>query len=198
MTILQKGNTGAAKLTLASVAEIRRLYGEGYTQGSIAKYAGVTIGTIGRIVRGETWCEGAGDRMPTELEMKAGEQRARALMLQIEREKAFEVETRKDEQQWQDRRGPETSLFSGHASPPVLAAPTHQALQEQMLSPEAKARRDAYLGTDEEPKRASPPPSPLDGGDAPAEAHGEGLARLEDVAVAEGLDVEVALRRSST
>lgn len=178
MGILQQGHRKASKLTLASVAEIRRLYAEGYTQGSIAKYAGVTIGTIGRIVRGETWCEGAGERGPTELEVKASEQRAHALMLQIEREKAFEAEA---------GRAP----LMERASPPVVVGAHEQAL----VSDQAKVTRDRLLGYDS--KRASPPPSPLDGGDAPSEGTGEGLAKLEEAAVAESLDVEVALRRSA-
>lgn len=140
MTLMQKANKKAAKLTVEQVAEIRRLYGEGYTQGSICRHFGVTIGTIGRIVRGESWAEAPMTRELTALEHKGIQQRMLALQEQINREKAFEAE---------------------HA-----------------------------LG-----ERASPPPSPLDGGDAPTEATGEGLVKLEEIAVAESLDVEVALRR---
>ena len=41
------------RLSDAQVIEIRHLHSEGYTQGSIAKHFGVSIGTIGRIVRYE-------------------------------------------------------------------------------------------------------------------------------------------------
>lgn len=173
MSILQQGHKKASKLTLESVREIRRLYGEGYTQGSIAKYAGVTIGTIGRIVRGETWCEGAGDRAPTALEIKTSEQRMVALAQQIERENAPGM--RQD----------------------VPAVPVAAPRVELPVSEEARARANVYLGYGETPKRASPPPSLLDGGDAPTEATGEGLAKLEEVAQEEGLDVEIALKRGA-
>ena len=48
-------NTKSAKLTLTKVAEIRERYETGETQGSLARMFGVSIGQIGRIVRGESW-----------------------------------------------------------------------------------------------------------------------------------------------
>lgn len=45
------------KLTLDDVRVIREEYEAGATQGSLAKYFGVSVGQIGRIVRGESWME---------------------------------------------------------------------------------------------------------------------------------------------
>ena len=46
-----------SKLTQAQVDEIRRLYAEGYTQGSLCRHFRVSIAQIGRIVRNESWVE---------------------------------------------------------------------------------------------------------------------------------------------
>ncbi len=49
-------NTKAAKLNPTQVGEIRRFYeDEGLTQGELARRYGVSVGQIGRIVRGESW-----------------------------------------------------------------------------------------------------------------------------------------------
>ena len=180
MGVFGAGNKKSGKLTLDKVAEIRQLYGQGATQGHLCGLFDVSVNTIGRIVRGESWREGAALREPTQEELKASRLRTMALVAQIEREKAFEVET-------------------GYASPPnTQPGPAAAKFEDALLSDHVKAMRDKLLGYDEESKRASPPPSLLDGGDAPAEVAGQGLARLEEAAQTEGLDVEVALRRSST
>lgn len=176
MSIFQKGKKGASKLTLADVAEIRRLYGEGYTQSSIGQHFRVAVGTIGRIVRGESWLEGAGTRELSPLEHEGIQKRVIAQQEQMLREKAFEAETRHNPAE--------------RASPPV-------SQEQPLISDYAKATRDKLLGYDQEPGRASPSPSLLDGGDAPADGEGQGLARLEEAAQAEGLDVEAALKRSA-
>jgi transcriptional regulator with XRE-family HTH domain len=44
------------------VLEIRERYSQGETQGSLCRAFGVSIGTIGRIVRGETWNQYQGPR----------------------------------------------------------------------------------------------------------------------------------------
>lgn len=50
------GNTKAGKLNGLQVADIRvKYHQEGWSQGRLAREFQVTIGTIGRIVRGETW-----------------------------------------------------------------------------------------------------------------------------------------------
>lgn len=180
MSIFQQGHTKAGKLTLASVAEIRQLYGQGATQGHFCRAFGFSINTIGRIVRGETWSQGAELREPTEEEIKASQLRTIAMMKQLEREKAFEAEHA-------------SPPFAGLISPPDGFRDQPLTKQAEMVSAQAKALRDKLLGYGEEPRRA--PPSLLDGGDAPAETSGEGLAKLEEAAQAEGLDVEMALRR---
>lgn len=53
--LFTRRNGKAAKLTLDQVGTIRRAYDAGATQGELARHFGVTIGTIGRVVRGETW-----------------------------------------------------------------------------------------------------------------------------------------------
>lgn len=50
-----QGHHKAAKLTGVQVLRIRELYSVGYSQGALAREFQVTIGTIGRIVRGESW-----------------------------------------------------------------------------------------------------------------------------------------------
>lgn len=55
-------NTRAAVLTPEQVLEIRERYSQGETQGSLCRAFSVSIGTIGRIVRGETWNQHAGPR----------------------------------------------------------------------------------------------------------------------------------------
>jgi hypothetical protein len=50
------GNVRAAKLTPEAVLEIRELYWQqNWTQGALARRFNVSIITIGRIVRGESW-----------------------------------------------------------------------------------------------------------------------------------------------
>lgn len=45
---------GTRKLDDTQVRQLKQLYEEGYTQGSLARYFGISIGQIGRIVRGES------------------------------------------------------------------------------------------------------------------------------------------------
>ena len=47
----------ARKLTRDQVVEIRAHISQGITQGSLARYYGVSVGQIGRIARGESWGE---------------------------------------------------------------------------------------------------------------------------------------------
>lgn len=56
MTVFRKGNITNAVLTPGEVLRIREDYAAGtYTQGGLARRHGVSVGTIGRIVRGESW-----------------------------------------------------------------------------------------------------------------------------------------------
>lgn len=50
-----RGNLRAAKLDPEVVYQMREEYALGATQGSLARKYQVSIGTVGRIVRGESW-----------------------------------------------------------------------------------------------------------------------------------------------
>jgi hypothetical protein len=50
-----KGNVQAKRLTAEKVLEIRLKYSEGQSQGSLAREYEVSVGQVGRIVRGEVW-----------------------------------------------------------------------------------------------------------------------------------------------
>lgn len=50
-----RGHSAAAKLTPQQVLEIRDRYNSGWTQGKLSREYQVSIGQIGRIVRGEAW-----------------------------------------------------------------------------------------------------------------------------------------------
>lgn len=68
------------------VMRIRQLYAEGWSQGRLAREFKRTVGTIGRIVRGETH-----QTLPTiesalEIEVKASEAQKRFLEMQEKRE----------------------------------------------------------------------------------------------------------------
>lgn len=64
------GNKRSAKLTPSEVIEMRRLYSEeGWTQGRCARHFGISVGQVGRIVRGEHWQEYT--QPPTQQEIDA-------------------------------------------------------------------------------------------------------------------------------
>jgi hypothetical protein len=67
----RKGNVRASKLTPERVADIRAKYAAGWTQGRLARENQVSIGTIGRIVRGESWQ--AYQQVPMEEHVSAGQ-----------------------------------------------------------------------------------------------------------------------------
>lgn len=69
--IFQTKNKQAKKLTAGQVAEMRQHYAQGATQGALCKYYKVSVGQVGRIVRGESWAEGALDRGPSPEEIDA-------------------------------------------------------------------------------------------------------------------------------
>lgn len=84
-------NKKAQKLTPAQVREIRAAYKEGATQGQLCRYFKVSVGQIGRIVRGESWPEieaGAAQMNPAQLadaEERLRAQAARAQAMQAAR-----------------------------------------------------------------------------------------------------------------
>lgn len=53
----RRGHTQAARLTATKVLEIRQRYASGETQGALSRDYQVSVGQIGRIVRGEAWQE---------------------------------------------------------------------------------------------------------------------------------------------
>lgn len=51
-----RGHINAAKLTPDDVYELRRLYAEeSWTQGRLSRHFRISVGQVGRIVRGESW-----------------------------------------------------------------------------------------------------------------------------------------------
>lgn len=81
-------NKRAKKLTAGDVAEMREHYAQGATQGALSRHYGVTIGQVGRIVRGESWQEGAGTRMPTQEEQDETLRRLMLLQQQVDVQQA--------------------------------------------------------------------------------------------------------------
>ena len=71
MTIFSHRNTKARKLTAYEVQTIRKTYEEGATQGELARAYSMSVGQIGRIVRGESWPTGAAERGCTYVEAEA-------------------------------------------------------------------------------------------------------------------------------
>ena len=55
MPRFRRHNYRAAKVTPEDVVNIRQAYEDGATQGELARQYGVGVGTIGRMVRGESW-----------------------------------------------------------------------------------------------------------------------------------------------
>lgn len=54
---LHRLNTKSATLTPHLVLQMRRDYASGMTQGQCAKQYGISVGQVGRIVRGEAWMQ---------------------------------------------------------------------------------------------------------------------------------------------
>lgn len=66
----RRGNVRGAKLSQSDVVELRRLYELGWTQGRLAREYSVSVGQVGRIVRGESWTRLPADE-PTQAQMDA-------------------------------------------------------------------------------------------------------------------------------
>ena len=121
-----RGNNKGRKLNPDQVGSIRRRYEEGWTQGELARAEQVSVGQIGRIVRGESW--------------QAGQIRA--------------VEAREEVQ-------------------PLRT----EGLMERL----ARIQAEGEVERGEKTRSSAPPPSLLDGGDAPDETEGAGLQHLVTV-----------------
>jgi len=57
MSKFNSNNKRSAKLTAGKVLEMREKYVKGMSQGALAREFGVSVGQVGRIVRGEAWGE---------------------------------------------------------------------------------------------------------------------------------------------
>jgi len=79
----QAGRKATRKLSAGDVRQMRELYGEGATQGALARHFGMSIGQVGRIVRGESWAEGAGERTPTQAEFDGILQRLQMVQARV-------------------------------------------------------------------------------------------------------------------
>lgn len=57
MSRFHRLNTKSATLTPQKVLQMRKDYAQGKTQGQCAKDYGISVGQVGRIVRGEAWMQ---------------------------------------------------------------------------------------------------------------------------------------------
>ena len=146
------GGSAAAKLTFEQVQEIRQHLVEGATQSALCKYYGVSIGTIGRIARGESWKAGAAAGRGSQAEIDASQRKLFGL-LGIN---AIE-----------ELAGRPTETYKPPETKPEL--------------PLLSARAGAYGAEHAEQAHVSPP-SLLDGGDAAASTDGTGLEKLKEKA----------------
>ena len=78
--MFEKRNNASRKLSGLQVSEIRRRYMEGETQGSLSRDFGVSVGQVGRIVRGESW-QGPGSPQGKEQQMMLA-----AKLLEVQKE----------------------------------------------------------------------------------------------------------------
>ena len=78
--MFERKNSSAAKLTAEDVRLIREYYGEGATQGQLCRHYGVSVGQIGRIVRGESWAGKAADGMKAAAEAARSLARVQAML----------------------------------------------------------------------------------------------------------------------
>ena len=90
MSKFGRRNGKAAKLTAREVIEIRKLYASSQaTQGRLSIDFGISIGQIGRIVRGEVW-QDLGHIEPTKEEIELSGRRMLELTKQVHEESALE------------------------------------------------------------------------------------------------------------
>lgn len=82
MSKFPRGHKRSAKLTGEAVLEIRQRYVDGESQGSLARAFQISVGQIGRIVRGESWIETAQVEDPQGIRDAAADSLARLLQMQ--------------------------------------------------------------------------------------------------------------------
>lgn len=162
--------SASRKLTQLQVEEIRQHAAKGITQGSMARHYGVSIGQIGRIVRGESWSISAQSAGPSPAQKDA----TLARLLATQR--------LKDE------------------SPELLAmAKEFQALLDEPRG-EEKQREFVYpprLNIDSVAELGAAsieiPLSPLDGGNIPDAVEGA-VEVLQNKARAQGADIDKLIK----
>lgn len=82
MSKFRRNHTKSAKLTAEQVLSIRDAYAAGTTQGELARTYQMSVGTIGRIVRGESWTSLGGAEDPKAVSEAAAASLARLRAMQ--------------------------------------------------------------------------------------------------------------------
>lgn len=82
MSKFRAGHKRSAKLTGEQVLSIRQRYLAGESQGSLARDFQISVGQIGRIVRGESWIAQARVEDPQAIRDEAADSLARLLQMQ--------------------------------------------------------------------------------------------------------------------
>lgn len=160
----------ARKLTQQQVEEIRQFAAQGATQSSLCKHYGVTIGTIGRIVRGESWVTSIRPVGPSPAEQDA----TLARLLAAQKLKDESPEMLADAQLFQR----------------VLDEAPATAQREFVYPPRLNVEAEL---TQISAPAVEIPLSPLDGGDIPDAVEGA-VDVLQDKARAQGVDIDKLLK----
>jgi DNA-binding transcriptional regulator YiaG len=84
MSKFNSNNKRSAKLTAGKVLELREKYVQGVSQGALAREFGVSVGQVGRIVRGEAWGEFYQPKDPKLEELQAVRDRGGTLVSEEE------------------------------------------------------------------------------------------------------------------
>ena len=78
-----KRNLRGAKRSIGEILQIRQQYKDGWSQGRLAREWKMSVGQIGRIVRGESWAEleeSGGMLPPDQVDMEAAAKRLAKMM----------------------------------------------------------------------------------------------------------------------
>ncbi len=116
MTAFERRNVKAKKLTPTQVAEIKERYANGETQGSLCRAYAMSVGQIGRIVRGESWSH-LGGAVVTQEDAEASKVRFLAMQKSLSALEAASVPTQGEEAETALRalRPPPSPLDDGDA-----------------------------------------------------------------------------------
>jgi len=139
MGIREMKNTAAAKITPGQVMEVRERYAAGATQGALAREFQMSVGQIGRIVRGESWSR-LPQRMATEEELRLSAQRLMELQERVNAGLEGPLETPK---------------------PLMPEMPLSEAVKEKLRS----FGMERLAGKAADPAPRTIPPDPLSGGE---------------------------------